>query len=102
MGTSTPTIDPETGERVPTPPNKKDPFAPVDWAATYQYQGEQPITSARPPQIDPETGERIGVTPQQGADMFKAVVHAQMTGTTPGDAYLNREAFDTELKERGG
>jgi hypothetical protein len=106
---STATYLDQSGNPIPARANKKQLSTPVTWVddPKYAYTGEQPIIPVRPSEqyLDPDTGEPMGVpkiTPDQGADMFKAVVHAQMTGTTPGDAYLNREAFDTELKERGG
>ena len=103
MSTTLPQLDPATGE--PLPEKKNDPFAPVEWAKNYRYDGEQPLVSARRPELDPSTGEPIDsppMTPDDAKDAFTAAVHAKMTGTTPGDAYLNRDAFDSELRERGG
>ncbi len=109
-----PQIDPLTGERMPVADIQEwpKPISPKAQAELDAYDGskdppiEQPVVSFRPPQIDPETGERIGssspITPDNAKDAFKATVHAQMLGTTPSDAYLNRDAYDSALRERGG
>ena len=109
-----PQIDPLTGERMPVADIQEwpKPISPKAQAELDAYDGskdppiEQPVVSFRPPQIDPETGERIGssssITPENAKDAFKATVHAQMLGTTPSDAYLNRDTYDSALRERGG
>ena len=68
-------IDPATGERVNTP------------------------------EIDPDTGERRTATPPDipgdaAPDAFKAGVHSQMLGVSPGYAYQNRDEIDTQFRAR--
>lgn len=71
---------------------------PNDWQTVDDWQTVQPAV----PQPKPAALPPLHVTPDISQDMFKAGVHSQMLGVTPGMAYEQRDTIDKTLRERGG
>lgn len=71
---------------------------PNDWQ-TVEPNDWQTVTPDTP---KPSAPVPLHVTPDVAANIWKAGVHAQMLGVTPGVAYDQRETIDKTLREHGG